>query len=266
MPVITLLSDFGLADEYVGLMKGVILSINPFATIVDMTHHIDPQDLHQAAWIIHASFRYFPEGTVHIVVVDPGVGSDRAIIAFKHMGHRFVAPNNGVMTLVLDEAADVPVIRVDNQDFFLKSISRTFHGRDIFAPVGAHIAGGVAMENLGDPMPRKDLVRLDIEKPFVSKNAELVGAIIWIDRFGNLITNIDAAALDGFCRSFQQTCGVVIGTHTLIGISKSYAGQAAKSPLAIIGSRGYLEIAVNCGNARDYFNAGKGDRVRVVRM
>ena len=267
MPVITLLTDFGLNDEYVGIMKGVILSVNPSVTIVDITHHVDPHDVFQAALLIQYSFRYFPEGTIHIVVVDPGVGSDRAIIALKRFGHVFLAPDNGVLTLLLDEAGNEPIVRVDNQSYFLEPISRTFHGRDIFAPVGAYLSLGMDLKSFGEAIPQKDLVRLSVEKPYISKAGELVGAVVWIDRFGNLITNIESGAMNEFCRSdFTKKCAVIIGSSTIVGLSENYAGVGSKSPLAIIGSRGYLEVAVNCGNAGEYFGAAKGDPVKVVLL
>ena len=220
MPVVTLLTDFGLNDEYVGIMKGVILSINPSVTIVDITHHVDPQDVFQAALIIQYAFRYFPEGTIHIVVVDPGVGSDRAIIALKRLGHVFLAPDNGVLTLMLDEAGNEQIVRVDNQRYFLESISRTFHGRDIFAPVGAYLSSGMDITSFGETIPQKDLVRVSVEKPYISKAGELVGTVMWIDRFGNMITNIESGAMNEFCRSGDtKRCAVLVGSSTIVGLS-----------------------------------------------
>ena len=138
MSTITLLTDFGLKDTYVGLIKGVILSVNPDAVIIDITHHVDPHDLSQAAFIIKSSYRYFPAGSVHVIVVDPGVGSRRAIVALTMMGQTFLAPDNGILTLIVDEGDIDAVVRVENSDYFLKAVSQTFHGRDIFAPVAAH--------------------------------------------------------------------------------------------------------------------------------
>ena len=269
MPIITLLTDFGIDDEYVGVMKGVILSINPSATIVDITHHIDPQDLIQAAYTIKSSYRYFPEGTVHIVVVDPGVGSNRAILALEMMGHIFLAPDNGVLTLLMDDGDIDSIIRVDNSSYFLEYVSRTFHGRDIFAPVGAHISMGVEIKKLGAPVKKRDLVHLPVQYPCISDNGELVGTIISIDRFGNLITNIDLKNLEEFCKAERvgpadtERLEIRIGKTEITGLSKNYESVRPQSPLAVIGSRGYLEIAVNCGNARNYFAAEKGDVVRV---
>lgn len=148
MSIVTLLTDFGIEDAYVGTMKGVILSVNPSTVIIDITHHIEPQNLIRAAYIISSFYKYFPQGSVHIVVVDPGVGSDRAIIAVNVMKHIFLAPNNGVLTLLLDEDEIESIVRVENTRFFLKPVSQTFQGRDIFAPVGAYISKGIDIQTL----------------------------------------------------------------------------------------------------------------------
>ena len=265
MSIITLLTDFGVIDEYVGIMKGVILSINPLAAIVDITHHIAPQDLIQTAYVIASSYVYFPQGTVHIIVVDPGVGGDRAIIALERMGHILLAPDNGVLTLLFEAGNIGPIIRVENPSYFLDSISQTFQGRDIFAPVGAYLSKGIELEVLGAPVDQKDLVCLSIQKPFISEESELVGLIVWIDRFGNLITNIDFSSLDKFCTSDRgPSPRIKIGGQLITGFSKSYGSVGLQKPLAIIGSRGYLEIALNCGSAENYFGAKKGDAVRVL--
>ncbi len=264
--IITLLTDFGTKDEYVGIMKGVILSVNPYANIIDISHHIDPQDLVQAAYLIKSCYRYFPEHTVHVVVVDPGVGSDRSIIALKMKGHIFLAPDNGVLYPLMDEGSIESIINVDNSSYFLESVSRTFHGRDIFAPVAAHISMGIEINKIGSPTGPKELEKLSIKKPFLSDKGEITGTIISIDRFGNLITNID---LDSIRKLGKEDIGknieVRIGENKINGLSLNYRSVKSQSPLAIIGSRGYLEIAVNCGNAKHYFMAAKGDMVRVIK-
>ncbi|HUV51410.1 MAG TPA: SAM-dependent chlorinase/fluorinase [Anaerolineae bacterium] len=266
MSIITLITDFGVDDEYVGVIKGVILSINPAATIVDITHHIEPQDLIQAAYIIKHSFKYFPEGTVHVVVVDPGVGSERAIIALEVTGHIFLAPDNGVLTLLMDKANINSIVRVEESRYFLESVSPTFHGRDIFAPVAAHLSNGVEIKALGATIINKaGLKKLFVEHASISDSGELVGVVVFIDRFGNLITNIDAKSLDKFCKSCKkERLEFRIGKKKIIGLSKTYENVLSQSPLAIIGSRGYLEIAVNCGNAKRYFMADRWDTVTVT--
>ncbi|QTA91813.1 SAM hydrolase/SAM-dependent halogenase family protein [Desulfonema magnum] len=263
--VITLLTDFGTDDEYVGVMKGVILSLNPAATIIDITHSIDPQDLTHAAHTLESSYQYFPKGTVHVIVVDPGVGSGRAILAVKTKKYVFLAPDNGVLTRIMDSEIINSVIRVDKSEYFLESVSQTFHGRDIFAPVAAHITRGVQIKQLGTPEHLKNLVRLRIPKPYISDSGELVGTIVSADRFGNLITNIDLNTLATFCREQAEAVSIRIGKNEIIGLSQSYASVKSQNPLAIMSSRGYLEISVNCGNARQHFRVGKGDTVTIKR-
>jgi S-adenosylmethionine hydrolase len=265
MSVITIVSDFGAHDEYVGAMKGVILSICPTASIVDITHQIDPQDVAQAAYLIPSAFRFFPEGTVHLIVVDPGVGSERHILALNHKRHIFIAPNNGVLTLLIDAEKSDTIIRVHKADYFLEPVSSTFQGRDIFAPVAAHIVNGAEIEDLGTKMDTADIVRLPGLNCRVSQTGELVGKIVAIDRFGNLITNIDANSLASFRRAdSKKRPQFHIGTHVISDMSDAYANAEPSAPLALIGSRSYLEIAVNCGSAQQYFQAQKGDSVRVT--
>ena len=263
MSIITLTTDFGVDDEYVGVMKGVILSINPAAIIVDITHHIKPQDLIQTAYTIKCSYKYFTKGSIHIVVVDPGVGSDRAILAVEMMGYVFLAPDNGVLSLVMDEGNIDSIVRIDNSNYFLDSVGRTFHGRDIFAPVGAHISMGVEIKELGTLIDQKDLVYLDVQKPHISGEGELVGTIVSVDRFGNLITDIEFESIEKFCKPDREL-QIIIGKIRITGLSKSYESVKPQTPLAIIGSRGYLEIAVNSGSAGRSFVADKGDTVRLI--
>ncbi|MBW1841258.1 MAG: SAM-dependent chlorinase/fluorinase [Deltaproteobacteria bacterium] len=266
MAIVTLLTDFGTRDAYVGVMKGVILSIGPTSTIVDITHHIDPQDVRQAAYTISASYKYFPKGTVHLIVVDPGVGSERTILAVEMAGHFFLAPDNGVLTPLLDEGKIEAIVSVDDSRFFLEPVSRTFHGRDIFAPAGAHIAMGVAVKDLGTLIDRKDLVRVDIPKPFVSDKGELIGAIVSFDRFGNLLSNIDSDHIAAFCGSdAENRLQILFRGDRINSLSGVYSEAEPMRPLAVIGSFGYLEISVNLGSARKHYAADKGDVVRVIK-
>lgn len=264
MSIITLTTDFGTDDEYAGIMKGVILSLNPSAVIVDITHHIDPQDLVQAAYIIYSSYRYFPQGTVHVVVVDPTVGSDRNIIAFKITDHIFLAPDNGVLTLLINEGNINSIARIDNTRYFLEPVSHTFHGRDIFAPVSAHLSMGVSIKKLGTPVALKNLICLSIPEPYFSDYGELVGSIVSIDHFGNLITNINLDDLEKIDHSVpgKKLC-INVGRDKIRGLSPNYSSTTPGHPLAIIGSRGYLEISINGGNAANHFMLEKGDVVRI---
>jgi hypothetical protein len=262
MSIITLLTDFGTKDAYAGIMKGVILSITPSAVIVDITHHIDPQDILQAAYVIKSSYRYFPQGTVHVMVVDPGVGSDRAIIALKMMGHIFLAPDNGVVTLIMEEGKIDSLVRVENTRYFLNPVSRTFHGRDIFAPVAAHLCGGMGIKNLGPPLDPQHLVRLNIDNPCLSEKDRLVGTVVGFDGFGNCISNIDETCLRKIdARGSGRLLEIKIGNTSIKGVSPSYADTEPNQPLAIMGSFGYLEIALNQGNARRALGIAKGDPI-----
>jgi S-adenosylmethionine hydrolase len=262
MSTITLLTDFGTKDAYAGIMKGVILSITPSAMIIDITHHIDPQDILQAAYVIKSSYRYFPQGTVHVMVVDPGVGSDRAIIALKMMGHIFLAPDNGVLTMIMDQGKVDSLVRVENTNYFLKPVSRTFHGRDIFAPVAAHLCRGMDIKNLGPPLDPQHLLHLKIDKPYLSEKNRLVGTVVGFDGFGNCISNIDETCLKKTdARGSGRLLEIKIGNTSIKGLSPSYANTEPNRPLAIMGSFGYLEIALNQGNARRALGIEKGDPI-----
>lgn len=262
MSIITLLTDFGTDDEYVGLMKGAILSIHPAAAIVDISHRIDRHDVVQAAFVIHSGYRYFPKGTVHLIVVDPGVGTNRSLLVLKLHGHIFIAPDNGVLTLLHRTKHVSSLNRVTNPDYFQASVSSTFHGRDIIAPAGAHIAAGLDVNQLGPEIELKHTVQLDGLLAQCTKNCELRGKIITIDHFGNLITNIHADQLR-HCLPTGAPDKLQIKTRATVidGLSETYANAPADTPVALIGSRGYIEIAINQGHAANRLNAAKGDEV-----
>ncbi len=264
MSIITLTTDFGNDDEYSGVMKGVILSLNSSAVIVDITHHIDPQDLVQAAYSIYYSYKYFPQGTIHVVVVDPTVGSERKILALKIAGHIFIAPDNGVLTLLLNEGNIHSITCVDNPSYFLDPVSRTFHGRDILAPVSAYLSMGVELKKLGTSVAQKDLICLSMPESYYSDNGELVGSIVSIDHFGNLITNINLDDLEKMNHtvSGKKLC-INVGSDKISGLSLNYSSATSGLPLSIIGSRGCLEISVNGGSAANHFMVEKGDVVRI---
>ena len=265
MSIITLLTDFGVDDEYVGLMKGVVLTINPDVTIVDITHDIGPQDIAQAAYTVKSTYPYFPAGTTHLIVVDPGVGTERAILAVKANHQFFLAPDNGVLTLLLNEDNEATIIRVTNSNYFLDTVSHTFHGRDIFSPVGAYISKGVNLKALGTETDLTHVVRLKDLHAQISQNGDLIGRVVSIDNFGNLITNIDADLLSHSCKtgSAARAC-VFVGGHVVKGLCTTYANVELHTPAALIGSRGYLEIAVNGGSAAKFFNIRKGENVQVT--
>jgi len=262
MSVITLLTDFGTEDEYVGLMKGAILTINPGVTIVDLSHRIDRHDIVQAAFAIRSGYPYFPEGTVHLIVVDPGVGTDRSLLALKSDGHWFIAPDNGVLTLLCRDKNVSSLNRITNPKYFKASVSSTFHGRDIIAPVGAHIAGGLDVKELGPETDLQNIICLEGLRVRSTKNGELRGKIITIDHFGNLITNIHFDRLARWLpAAAHDRLRIKMGSNVIEGLSETYADVASDSPVAVIGSRGYLEIAINQGHAARHLNAVKGDDV-----
>lgn len=262
--IITLTTDFGIRDTYVGIMKGVILGINPDVQIVDLTHAIPPQDIHDAAFTIHAAHRYFPKGTIHTIVVDPGVGTDRQAIICEIDGTFFVCPNNGVLSYLLqntDNTVELAMnaVTIQNSDYFLPEVSNTFHGRDIFAPVAAHLSLGVPLTNIGPPMP--SLVEFPILTPQVSGNT-ITGHIVKTDRFGNGITNIPENAIANDAISYE----VRVGNTRLKQINRAYAESEVGEPLALIGSSGLLEIAINGGNAEISLGLKWGDTVEVQRF
>ena len=264
MPVITLLTDFGTHDAYVAIMKGVILKINPRATIVDITHWIDSQDVHQAAYAIGSSYRFFPSETVHVVVVDPGVGSCRAVVALRLAEQTFLAPDNGVLTPLLDKQPTEKIVKVENTDFFLNPLSRTFHGRDVFAPVGAHLSLGLPLDQLGASIESGALVRLDLVQPRLENGGRLSGTVIDVDRFGNLITNICWPFVKRhYPTADHNSLRFAIGGHRLNVLSPTYNSVKPGTPLVLVGSRGLFEISVNQGNASRFFAARRGTSITV---
>ena len=263
--IITLTTDFGTSDAYVGVMKGVILGINPNVRIVDLTHAVPPQDVHEAAFLIQSAYRYFPKGTVHLIVVDPGVGSDRRAIVYQTERAFFVCPDNGILTYLLQEVENEEeqsgnVVAVQNRDYFLPEVSNTFHGRDIFAPVAAHLSLGVPLAEIGPSV--ENLVRLQIPTVEISGD-KLIGKIIKVDRFGNLITNISSGDLGAFLENVVSY-EIKAGNVRLNRLNRAYAESEVGEPLAIIGSSGLLEIAVNGGNAERHLGLKRGDAVAVT--
>ncbi len=265
IPTITLLTDFGLKDEYVGAMKGVILSINSRVQLVDISHNLTRHDILQAALVIKGAFRYFPKDSIHVIVVDPGVGGKRKVICLKKEGHVFVAPDNGVLSLVTQDGKADEIYAVTNQAYFLKPVSNTFHGRDIIAPVAAHLSKGAALPSLGEKLTIDDINTLDIPVAFLSSDERLLaGEIISIDHFGNLITNIDQETFEIFTGKRKSgTIVIGLGSSRIQGVSESYDTVKVGDPLAIFGSRNLLEISVNQADARSYFRARVGLAVNV---
>ncbi len=252
--IITLSTDFGIKDGFVGVMKGIIYGINPQAKIVDITHHIPPQNIEAGSFILQNSYKYFPDGTIHIVVVDPGVGSDRKILAAAANNHFFIAPDNQILKYIFYKNETLTVVEVLNKRYFSQDISRTFHGRDIFAPIAAHLSKGIPLDALGKKIT--DFDRGKIQWPVFSEN-KITGTIIHIDTFGNLISNIEEKDLLNRPVTIK-TCKIILDK-----LSNSYTEVNIGQPLAIFGSSGFLEIAVRNGNARDFLSLNIGDRFEV---
>jgi len=252
--IITLTTDFGLDDAYVGMVKGVILNIFPRARLVDITHSITPQHIQQAGFLLFTAHRYFPDATVHMAVVDPGVGTSRRPIVVQANRQFLVGPDNGLFTDFLNDQARV--YHLNRPQFFLEKVSHTFHARDIFAPVSAHLAKGVDPAELGALIT--DPVRIERPAP-VANESRIVGTIIYVDRFGNLITNIraDQVSEDSIVR--------IMGKE-IRGIALSYGDHPKGSLLAIIGSSGLLEIALACDSAALRLKAGIGQAVEVRKQ
>jgi S-adenosylmethionine hydrolase len=262
--VITLLTDFGISDPYVGVMKGVILSINPDARIVDLSHQVEAGSISQAACFIREAFHYFPEGTVHTAVVDPGVGTDRRLLGVGANGHVFIGPDNGIFWPVIEEYGATEIRQLVEKDYFLPHVTSTFHGRDIFAPVAAHLSLGQDLKTMGPVLP--DPVKLDNPVPKII-NDILYGQIIHLDHFGNLITNIYREQLDRFLISNKPI--IQVGNFTIKNLSHTYSDADEGEPLALINSSDQLEIAVNLGRASQYIKIASGEiigtQVRVKR-
>ena len=262
--IITLTTDFGLADPYVGIMKGVILSINPDVRLVDITHEIEPGAVNEAAFIIREAHAHFPAGTVHLGVIDPGVGGDRRPVVFQTKKFLFIGPDNGLFWPTIMEYEEAETIVLTKEDYFLKNISHTFHGRDIFAPVAAHLSMGVDPKRMG--RFQDDPVKLEIPGPF--KNGDrLIGIVIRVDRFGNLITNIHGGNLREF---LDKSAPVVkIGERVIRGLRRTYSEVSEGELLALIGSSRFLEISQNMGRACNGITAKKavraGKKVIVTR-
>ena len=254
--IITFTTDFGLSDPYVAMMKGVILSINPSASLVDVTHQVGPGSISQAALVIRETFSYFPEGTVHLAVVDPGVGSNRRLIALEAAGHFFVGPDNGLFWPVFRDFEGTKAVHLTQSRYFLTSITHTFHGREIFAPVAAHLSLGLSLESLGRAI--RDLTKLTIPRPYVQGEV-LCGQIIRVDNFGNLVTNISARELTDFLESAPPR--IEAGKLVIRKLSRIYADCEEGEPLALINSSNFLEIAVNLGRASEYFGLRNGEIV-----
>lgn len=262
-PIITLTTDFGLNDHFVGTMKGVILELAPEVEIVDISHAVQPFDVLDGALMISQAYSYFPSGTVHVVVVDPGVGTARRPITLTGDRHHFVAPDNGVLSLVYDREERVSVRHVTAEHYFLQPRSNTFHGRDIFSPIAAYLAKGVDPARFGEEV--NDYVRFAAPRPKPVDEHTLRAVILKVDRFGNLVTNIMPQDLPPLFETKPAAFRITVGGKGQIArMCSNYSDGAPGEVFAILGSMGFLELATNRGSAAQLLSANKGAEVNVV--
>ena len=262
-PVVALLTDFGVSDGYVGIMKGVMLGIAPTLTCVDLTHEVPPQDIATGAWILQMAWRYFPTETVFLCVVDPGVGSARRGIALRCAGRTFVGPDNGLFDAVLAAGEPVEARLLDRAHYHLPTPSATFHGRDIFAPSAAHLASGLPFAEIGSPIDAATLTRLALP-PVEWHGASVIGHIRHIDHFGNIITDLDpdltALALE------TPGTALALGTATITARATTFAEGPAHAPFLLRDSSGHLAIAIRQGSAAEALAARVGMEVVVTGL
>ena len=257
--IITLTTDYGTNDHLVGTLKGVILKINPEVTIVDITHNVAPFDLLDGALAIGSAYTYFPPRTIHVVVVDPGVGTDRRPLLVSADNQYFIAPDNGVLSLVYERQQDVVVRHANAEHYFLQPLSKTFHGRDIFAPVAAWLSKGWQPASMGEDI--NDFKRFALPRP-KSADGVLKGIVMRVDTFGNLVTNFRAEDLpESSSNDGTAAVDFKIGSQQISRLVATFAQGNAGEPIAYLGSSGYLEIAINKGNASRTLGIGRGTPV-----
>ena len=256
--LITLTTDFGTTDHFAGTMKGVILGIQPGAQIVDITHEVQAFEVSDGAFTIAQAYRYFPKGAIHVVVVDPGVGSARRPILAEMAGQFFIAPDNGVLSIVFEK--EKPKVRhITNQRYFLKPVSRTFHGRDIFAPVAAHLASTIEPAKFGKLIT--DYLRLTFHRPFQTGKSAWTGSVLKVDRFGNLITNLH---VDDFPNFRTRPFRLLAGRQPITRLALTFTECGPEELFVLVGSSGYLEVATNQGSAARILGCGAGSQVELT--
>ena len=259
---IAILTDFGLRDPYVGVMKGVILGVNPDAVIVDVCHEIAPGDIQGAAFNLASVLSYFPDNTVFLAVVDPSVGTERRAIAARIGGRTVVCPDNGLVTWAIRNHELERTVVLSNRGLFLPQVSDTFHGRDIFAPAAAHLSKGATLSDLGEDV--SDPATFEIPE-VVPSDRSIQGEIVYADRFGNLVSNIPKRQVEEWLKS-GASLRVHVGSGEIYGLSRAYADAPKGHPVALFGSVGLLEIAVNGGSAADFFAVSVGAKIFVHQL
>ena len=257
-PIITLLTDFGTVDHYVAAMKGVILGICPEAEIIDITHHITAYSIPEAGYTLAQAWHYFPKGTTHVAVVDPGVGTARRAILAEVAGHRFVAPDNGLLSMILRAHPEAKIREITANRFFRKPLSNTFHGRDVFAPVAAHLAGGTDAKKVGVGIT--DAVVGSFAVPKMVRRGIWKGEVLKIDNFGNVISNLEWKAFQNIA---TQPFELRIGRHTVRRFQSTYTGISRRQLFALRGSSGYIEVSFTQQNAAKFMGAAPGAAVEL---
>jgi len=259
--IITLTTDFGTQDHYVGTMKGAILSVNPAAHIVDICHGGQSFDLLDGALSIAQAYSFFPAGTIHCVVVDPGVGTARRPIVVETARHVFLAPDNGVLSFIYDREDRVAVRHITADHYFLQPVSATFHGRDVFAPVAGYLSRGTSPSVMGSLV--ENYVRFATSKPRADRDKKLVGVVLKIDKFGNLVTNIKSEDVSALAQTLSPSYRISVASKEIGGLRSAFADGAAGEVFALFGSMSLLEIVTNRGSAARILNAGRGTEVVV---
>jgi S-adenosylmethionine hydrolase len=257
-PIVTLTTDFGLSDHFVGVMKGVILGIQPAAQVVDISHGVSPYEIAEGAFTIAQAYRYFPKKTVHVVVVDPGVGSARRPLLAEMAGQYFIAPDNGVLSMVF--AREQPKVRhITAERYFVHPVSRTFHGRDVFSPVAGHLAAGITAAKFGKHI--HDYIRAEFEKPAQTGKHSWTGTILKVDHFGNLATNFHIDQFPSLrTHAFSLNAGLKPITRLALTFSECDPGEL----FVIVGSSGYLEVAASQASAAELLGCSAGSPVKLT--
>jgi S-adenosylmethionine hydrolase len=260
--IVTLLSDFGLSDHFVAAMKGVMLGLNPNLTLVDITHLIPPQDIHSAAFTLGQAYSYFPAGTIHLAVVDPGVGASRKALAASAGGYYFVAPDNGILSYVQKSQESFVAFEITADHYFRKPVSSTFHGRDVFAPIAGWISRDIPLRQLGSELSNP--VQLKIPVPTKVRDALIQGAVLAVDRFGNIITNLSPGDLPVADAAHPRALKILAGQKEITAFHKTYSEGRPGEIFIVPGSTGYFEIAVREGSAAAILNLKPGAPIGLI--
>jgi S-adenosylmethionine hydrolase len=260
--VVTLTTDFGTSDHFVGVMKGVITNINPEVELVDLCHNVNSYDVFDAAFTVAQSYRYFPSDTIHLVVIDPGVGTARRPILARTMEYKFVAPDNGVLSLVYEREESVEVRHITSDHYFLNPVSNTFHARDIFSPVVGWLSKGVEVDKFGDPIT--DFTKFASPKPKQVSDGLIRGVTIKVDKFGNVITNITPQDVPQLFSDNPPPFKILINSQEVTQLNLAYSMGKPSEIFAIVGSSGFLEICTNRGSAAKALNVTRGAEVGVM--